>query len=522
MSDSIEVDLLPSQALIHIVNAKVTYALWQRAGGKTSGGIAPRVDHLNKVMPRCQVLLVTDTYERLMDRIVPGILSFLENKMGLVEDVDFVRYKKPPPTFEKPFMKLDKYDKVISFADGMALCLVSLKIPGSANAFSAQAAIIDEAKYCDEEKVNSEVVPALRGVEHLYMHLPEYRSTWYFTDKYGPKVKWLLGKKKLMKPEWVEVVKSLQYEIFSLEEKMEQAETEPMQRHYYYEVEKLKKKLAPIRKQLIYYSDMAERENEPIVSPEYFRDMKRIMRPYEYKVSILNMDPDKIENTFYPMLSSANLYSADDDIDLTSPLIVAFDYNYRIVPMVVAQLTALKDSPYITLNIVRSYHQLFPDASLQSMVHEFCTLHRNQVARHVYYVHDHTAIGRTPLGGSFKDKVVESFAAEGWDVTEVYIGQAQEHDIKFENLKEHMSNNAELAIRINEQHNEYLLKSMEQSPAVISQGKTKKDKKTEADKNFPAEESTHYSDAFDQIPRAVLEMKLITPSQQLPSMMTMK
>jgi hypothetical protein len=522
MNDVIEVEILPSQADLHIVNPKVAYVLWQRAGGKTSGGIAPRIDHLNRVMPKSQILLVTDTYDRLTDRIVPGITTFLENKMGYKEDVDFVKYKKPPSTFEKPYMKLDKYDHVISFADGMALCLVSLKVQGSANAFSAQAAIIDEAKFCDEQQVNSEVVPALRGMEDLYIHLPEYRSTWFFSDKFGPKIKWLLAKKKMMNRNWVEVVRTLQWEIFSLEQKLEDADSEAMQNHYLYKIEELKGKVRPIQKAMIFYSDMPEKENEPIVTKEYFRDMKRIMKKYEYEVSILNKDPDKIENTFYPMLSSTNMYSADDDIDVTKPLIVAFDYNYRIVPIVVAQVGKLGDSPYTTLNIVRSYHQLFPDASLLSMVKEFCYIHSHQVVKHVYYVHDHTAIGRNPIGTTFKSIVVDAFLAEGWYVTEVYIGQAQEHDIKFENLKEHLSNNAELAIRINEQHNEYLIKSMEQAPAVISQGKTKKEKKTEADQNFPAEESTHYSDAFDMIPRAVLELKLITPTEAMPASIVTK
>jgi hypothetical protein len=65
--DSIEVTLHDSQALIQIINANTTYCAWPRGGGKTGGGIGPRFLHLSEVMPRSQVLLVSDTYERLLE-----------------------------------------------------------------------------------------------------------------------------------------------------------------------------------------------------------------------------------------------------------------------------------------------------------------------------------------------------------------------------------------------------------------------------------------------------------------------
>jgi hypothetical protein len=43
VDDSVQVNLHNSQALIQIINANVTYCAWQRAGGKTGGGIGPRV-----------------------------------------------------------------------------------------------------------------------------------------------------------------------------------------------------------------------------------------------------------------------------------------------------------------------------------------------------------------------------------------------------------------------------------------------------------------------------------------------
>src|SRR3954447_20338673 len=217
LTDSVNVPLHDSQALIQLINANVTYCAWPRAGGKTGGGIGPRLQPLSEAMPRAQILLFSDTYERLVDRIVPNIVDFLQNKLKLIEGEDFIKYKKPPESWEQPLIPLDKFDRVISFATGTALCLVSLSVEGSANAFNAQAAIGDEIKFCDEEKIDTEVMPALRGAQKEFAHLSDYLSVWMFTDKYGPKIKWYLRKKKLVNQAAVEIVYTLQMRAIQLQ-----------------------------------------------------------------------------------------------------------------------------------------------------------------------------------------------------------------------------------------------------------------------------------------------------------------
>src|SRR3954466_6235892 len=99
--------------------------------------------HLSEVMPRAQVLLYSDTFERLQDVLVPAILGFLENEAGLIEGEDFIKYKRPPDYWTRPLTPLDKFDKVISFRSGFCLCLASQKVSGSANGFNVYAAIVD-------------------------------------------------------------------------------------------------------------------------------------------------------------------------------------------------------------------------------------------------------------------------------------------------------------------------------------------------------------------------------------------
>jgi hypothetical protein len=77
-----ETELNRSQALVHLINANVTYCLWPRASGKTSGGIGPRILHLSEVMPRSQVLMVADSFERIEKVLWPGIEAYLNAELG--------------------------------------------------------------------------------------------------------------------------------------------------------------------------------------------------------------------------------------------------------------------------------------------------------------------------------------------------------------------------------------------------------------------------------------------------------
>ena len=73
------------------------------------------------------------------------------------------------------------------------------------------------------------------------------------------------------------------------------------------------------------------------------------------------------------------------------------------------------------------------------------------------------------------------------------------------------------AIRMNEARNEYLKKSIDKTDAFLVSSKTKKDKASEKSKKVPPEESTHYSDTFDQIVWGVLELEQV-PMSDSPGM----
>ena len=65
------------------------------------------------------------------------------------------------------------------------------------------------------------------------------------------------------------------------------------------------------------------------------------------------------------------------------------------------------------------------------------------------------------------------------------------------------------SIQVNEVSCDQLIKSIEMSPARMSGDKTKKDKSTETNEDWPAEDSTHFSDAFDMLLWGLFEWNIL-------------
>jgi hypothetical protein len=493
-----------------MVNPNKAYVLGPRGNGKTFS-IGDRIERLSEVMPRSQILLLSDTYDRLMEKIVPNIADYFINHAGMVENEDFILFKKPPEHFKSPIIPLTDFEHVISFRDGMALCLVSGHKEGSANAFNAQSMIVDEAKFVKPEHVKQAAL-VLRGENKRFGHLPEYRSQWFFSDKYpvrGSNIKWLLNKKRIAADEAViDAIVTLQLQVYQLEQKINNATSEATKYYYNCQKEKIEAWLNKVRMDLIFYCDGIPYENIDNLGIRYYRDQKRELTDYEYRIAILNEDPDSVENAFYPALNKQqHYYSLTNDIDTYRPLAIALDYNWRIVPMVVGQAGILPGNEVSTFNIVAGLHTLRDGGIVET-----CKAFDKQFGAHqcktVQFCYDQTAIGKSPAGKAFYQIVIDTLTSLGWNVMQAYIGPATEHDSRHETFKNYMARTDEGSLRINQSRCEFLLLSMQQAGAITVNGKTKKDKSKEKKDNYPPEEATDYSEAFDMLLIAWLKKKL--------------
>lgn len=509
-----------SQSLVKLVNANVCYLVAPRASGKTFA-IGDRIEQLNDAMPRSQIILFSDTFKRLEERIVPNILSYFINEAGMIEGEDFTVFKKPPEYFAKPLIPLKEFDHVISFSTGMALCLASQAVPGSANAYNAQALIVDEAKYIDEIVINTEVLPALRGAAQYFGHLPEYRSHWYFTDKYGERIKWILAKKKHNNEQIVNAIVTLQLKVFQLENAASNLTSSASIYKAAKVLASLKEKLQKVRSSLVYYCDAQPYENIGTLGKKYFRDLRRDLSEYEYSISVENADPTGVQHTFYPALSKLrHQYDIMHDEIPDQPLIVAMDYNWRITPMVVGQYGILPGRQEVTLNIVNAIHTLHPTGGIDQTVKEFCDYYEDRAEHNkiVFYVYDHTATGKRPDGKCFSEIAIDAFQANGWVCIAIHMGKAPEHPLKHEKIKKLMQANQ---IQFNEIRAAHVLTSCNNAEAILKGGKTHKNKGKEKNTSNNPVEQTDYSDAFDMLVWATLIMELVEVQQTAMASMSL-
>jgi hypothetical protein len=230
----------------------------------------------------------------------------------------------------------------------------------------------------------------------------------------------------------------------------------------------------------------------------------------EYEVAILNHDPDKIENCYYPSFTQENkyIYKNREDYNPMLPLYVGMDYNFRISPLPVAQVGVLPGEAVPTVNFIDALYTLHP-LGLVDTINLFAERFKGHICREVHYIYDHTAISKNPLKTTFKDEVVRCLTEHGLDVIEHYTRDAPDHDVKHILIKRLHEAKGKHAVRVNEATCAQMVTSIELSPAVMSSGQTKKDKSTERDWDFPAEESTHFSDAYDMILWGLFEWELI-------------
>jgi hypothetical protein len=511
--ETTELILNRSQSLIHTVNANLTACLWPRASGKTTGGQGPRIAHLSEVMPRSQAIFFSDTFERIHDRLIPNILSFIENEMGYVEGQDYVAFKKPPDHFEDSLIKLNKFDHVVSFESGFRLCCASQKVSGSANGYNAQALIVDETKFVKPSTITTEVLPAIRGARKYFGHLPEYRSQWYFTDKWEGDISWLLKlRDNHMNINLVKAVITLQMKLFELHQIPDEELTPSIKS----QIISLETRLQHIRRNLVYISDAKPFENFEFLGEKYYRDLKRDMSNLEYDIAILNHDPDKVAHSFYPAyIGIKHDYHVNntEDIQMGQPIAVALDYQWRITPMVAGQFGRLPGSDYKTFNVIAGVHSLHEDeGGIDKTIANFCDLMKTigYNLNIVYYVYDHTAVAKSPANKPFYLLVEESFNKRGWSVEFVNIGKASEHHLRFESIKRMLVKEGENAVKFNYKRTTHLRKAIQLAGAISSGGKTKKDKSKEKNLSVPATDTTDYTEAFDQLLWAGLELRMIS------------
>lgn len=520
--------------LIRIVRALETFLFAARGTFKTSRALPLFVEDMVYSMPRSSGMICGISFEDMGNNTINPLLGGLA-ELGYIEGVHYVYGRRPPSHWDTPYLGIinAKYDRVISWHNGTVIHIVSMEKKAPANGLSVQWGFFDEVKFQDERKLIDKIFPTFRGNEQHFSHLSCYLSKFFATDKEADpaQIKWLLDKRKLVDHERLELIISFQEQLDELlsyfnhpdASKTFKAELEK-------EIEFLQSELNEMRKGLVYVAEISIEDIRHLISKEWYDDKKRNSTPRLWKVVYLNEDPETAGDTFYPHFSKEiHSYTTFlEDINPAKPFIMAPDYQHSVAPIPVVQLTELPwNKGELTLNYVDEVYTLSEPSeldiqpngngskgSLAEAVQLFCDRHKHHKNKTVYFVYDHTAIGRR-VGAEKYYKIVEKILRKNkWRAVKTYIGKAPDHWTKYTNTSEWLKHTDSTLPRIliNARRCPKMIISITNAAATTTNGKTEKNKQYENTNKFPnldQSETTHFSDCFDMINHAVLSLKKI-------------
>ena len=119
---------------------------------------------------------------------------------GWIRDIHYVIGHKPDPKlgYAKPFFMPSDLKDVVWFANGTIMVIVSQEVVLSANSMTIHWLIGDEAKGLDQDKLESEIFPAVGGSSRYFSDPAKFCHLWgihFYTDM--PNTKdglWLIKK----------------------------------------------------------------------------------------------------------------------------------------------------------------------------------------------------------------------------------------------------------------------------------------------------------------------------------------
>lgn len=514
-----------------LVGAPSEVLIAGRGTGKTEGVQAYKTSQVYvKTMPRSIGVNIAATYNQILMRTLPS-LRYGWEKIGYLEDVHYIVGKKPPEKWIKmwnwkgPHRQPKKWDYFISWYNGAGCHMVSQDIKGSSNGITIDWIHGDEVKFLNKERLDEELLPANRGIIPEFEGNPYHHGITFTTDMpTGTGGRWLLEMESMMDKEKVQKILDRQRLIYLIKQQCTTKAKQKLQQH---NLAILEAEIIELRHGLMYFHEASTLENIHALGIDYIKDLKQRLTQHDFNTSILNMRAMRVEDGFYPDFNEEDhgYFGADTDYlqrygiadfhvgdtvdclkdgDLNEhlPLHIAIDYNRRINPLVVGQDLGNE------IRILNALHVLYPE-KLKHVVKKFIDYYKPLKNKTVYYWYDQTAAS-DQLETRQCDEVISQLRQAGWVVIPMYTRSAPLHRDKY-NMYGHLLTEDgyySRRLRVNRENCPDLITSINQSPAEMGKDGFQKNKTSEKDPKFPAQESTHYSDTLDMLVWGLLESKV--------------
>jgi len=468
--------LNPMQLILELAPQRIRVTQVGRGGGKSTGAA---IDIKNVVydMPRSKNFILGETYQQILTRTLPSTIKALE-MLGFYKDLHYFVGRLPPKNWKwnSPYEPPLDAMHTITFFNGSCYDLLSQDTNSRGGNYSS--GMVDEAQDIDQGKLESQVIPTMRGEYERFKNRRTYRRLSMYCSM-----------PRMRRAEWI-----FQYQELA--------------------------KQFPLDYLWIEGPSAINAHNLP---PDWFKDQQRILLPSEYDIEIRNIRPKKVIGGFYPLfndrvhtyidfnndhldgiIDNNNGYNAqafeqlnslqDNDVQMDQPLEISFDWGAWFNGVVTCQEYN---------NVFRYLSAMSIDESerIEDLVTKWCTYYRFHRNRNVHFWYDHTAIGKNGIGATYAEIVTKTLISHGFNPIHFYIGQQPGHDDRYKFWGyAHKGDHPNIPKFIyNRHHCKYLIISI--NNANIKQGRNgfEKDKADEKNRNIDQRTTTHFSDAHDTI-----------------------
>lgn len=307
--------LNPMQLQAYNFGSRVLLIRAGRGTGKTTI-LGLRLTNCVQTIPRSTGLFLGNSIKQLYIRTLPNTTKSIEMLTGMKEGLHFFRGHAPKSAkFIDPFTRPRIWENVVHFYNGAVVMACSLGVTGSANSINAAYLIADECKFLNMKKLQSEVLPSLRG--DSYPH-PGWRASgtlqnpgnpYYLSQTYVSDAG-VTAREKEWEKEKENQTDEINGEIAQMLAELNlcpELATAP----------RFINRLNHLRCQSRVYFNFSSVENLSMLGEEYMDTMRRQMPDLLFRVQILGEDLTATKDGFYYNFDETlHCYVTKDDDDM--------------------------------------------------------------------------------------------------------------------------------------------------------------------------------------------------------------
>jgi hypothetical protein len=509
----------PGQLYLFHLGANSESIIASRRFGKSDGIISPRLLRNAQHMPRSAGAIYGATFKQILTRTLPAAVAALE-RAGYKNEMHYFIGRRAPKNmgFKTPVINPANYEHVMHWYNGSIAHLISQDVKFSSNSLTLDWWMADEGRSLRKEKLFEELIPAVSGLVGRFDGCPWHRSGVLVSDMPTNKAgEWVLDEEKKMDRELIRTIEGTLAHLVELKK-------DPKKNHA--KILKNQNMRDFLRRRAHIYKEFDAIDNIEILGEEYIRQMKRMLTPLIFRVSILNQRIRQLKNGFYPNLNpDVHYYDAfdnnyllnlrtnkgsldlkqysretclmDNDVDRQAPLSIAFDYNANINWIVTGQA---REGKMFTL---KSMYVKY-DKKLRELCNLWADYYSAHPVKDVIYYYDSTAkqSSYAVSAENFADIVYKTLTNKKWRVEMIDIGKPLEHRLKHQYINDALTGRQYLFPLFNRENNEHLLPAMEQAGIRVGRNGFEKDKsgeKSDETADDPLELRTDGTDAWDTL-----------------------